>query len=292
MVENDSLLVVEEIPPDNIYTSRFIEHFTQAPCRCCGSLELGLLKWTVDQDNKNILEYSCPISLHQYDLSHLDMTNIVILTHLACPEKMAAYHKYRFTDIYEALRLYSSNGAGRWMTNAELDTFKKSVYKRHIHHHQGKNADKRHKILFFPSCRICGQPDHPMLRPYINEDGSITYHYSCPVAACDDWHEAHKDEDKSKKYSLCTHKFAQVNNYSYNKIQDALETCRVDGTGKFLDTETFRILRRDIIHICALKHQEDQPKKLGLLAHIMIVIISIILLVGINLTLTQRGSQL
>ena len=292
MVENNSLLVVDEIPPYNMFTQRFSQHFTEAPCRCCGSSDHGLLKWTPTEDRHNNIEYTCPITQHQHDLTHLDMTNIVIFTHLACPEKMVKHCKYKFGNIHRALETYRESGAGRWMTTEEIDSFKKRVLQYHIYYHQGKNDEKRHRTLFFTPCRICGQQDHPMLHPYINEDGIITYHYSCPVAACENWKEACKYEDRSKKYDLCPQKFAQVNNYSYNEVHTALETCRVHGNGKFLDIETFRTLRQQIVQICAFKSQEDQPKRLGLLAHVAIIFISIVIMIGISITLTHKGSQL
>ena len=203
---------------------------------------------------------------------------------------MAKHNKYSFAKISKALETYRNKGAGRWMTTTEYDAFKKCVYKEHMNHHQGEETDnKRYKVLFFSPCRICGQPDHPMLCPYINEDGNVTYHYSCPVAAYDNWNQAYYCEDKSMKYDIDIRKFAQEHHFCYNSINEALETCRVYGTGKYMDIETFRVLRQMIIHTYAPNRQEVQSKRFGSLKHIVVIAILTITF-GMNLTLTQRRS--
>ena len=254
-------------------------------------MEHGLLKQT-QKDDHLILEYACPITYLSADISEMNEYDALLLTHLACPEKLVKSCQYRITRIIEATKSYREHGAGRWMTETEYHNFKRAVVREQITYREELRDVRKHKELFLTPCRICGDSEHTMLQPFLTEEGKVTFHYSCPVAHCENWEEACKLDDTSTKYKICPEKFAKEYLYNYNEIHNALDQVRCFGSGKNMDTEDIRSLRQKILHICAKTQEDNTNAWTKYMPEIIIGMIGCIFAILIALSQTHGESQL
>ena len=291
MVENNVTTTTDTISPVNIDTPLFQQYYLKAPCHCCGSDEHALLICKQVGDSQ-ILEYSCPNINTLTELTDMTVSESLIISHTACPIKIAETCNYNMLNILKAIVAYRTHGTGKWLTDAEYSEFKLSAFRELDIHYQEINNLKTHKELFEAPCRICGKTDHPMLYPALTERGSVRFHYSCPVAEHDNWKEACEKEDNLAKYNICPYKFAKECNYNYTSVHEALDQVRICKRSKYLDTHTIRMFRLKVLQICSQNQPDITEPTIKIITEVGIVTASFILAILIGTTMTQRGPQL
>jgi hypothetical protein len=178
------------------------------------------------------------------------------------------------------------------MTEKEFQDFKRTVVREQIIHRHETQDWRKHKELFLTPCIICGDPEHTMLHPFLTEEGKVIFHYSCPVAYCENWEDACRLNNPMTKYMICPDKFAREHLYNHTEIHRALDRVINFGYGKNMSTGKLRALRNDILHICSSHKADESIILMKLMPEIVFVIVGIIFAILIGLSMTQGGSQL
>jgi hypothetical protein len=102
------------------------------------------------------------------------------------------------------------------------------------------------RVFLTRPCRICGSEDHHMLREEQQEDGTITKHFNCPIAAYSD-EDLQRGLPGTKMYKICPIKLAEISGYSHEGVNDNLTRILETGHGRFLSND--RIFRlRDLAY--------------------------------------------
>ena len=102
------------------------------------------------------------------------------------------------------------------------------------------------RVFLTRPCRLCGSDDHHMLHEEEQEDGSITKHYDCPIAAYTD-EDLQRGLPGTRIYQISSAKLAEVNGFSHNGVNESIIKIQTTGHGRFLsDNKIYRL--RNLAH--------------------------------------------
>jgi len=258
VIDTETDTPVEETRQDNKslpYSSKFYKHFFFGPCRCCGSNRHGLLIRTLTKNKKvKYTRYSCPVLGEYPHPAKLSEQEILSSIHFACPIRMAKYYSYELNDTIQAMRLYRTHGMGKFLPDNDYRTFKRNVLDTCYSYQSVNRKVDGYKPLVTGDCAICGNHKHSALIPHLTGNGTVTYHYLCPVAANENWEEAAQFKNALQKYKICPSKLAKECDYSFTILFTALDVFKLSSASERWTTKEIEKLELEASQICEQYH--------------------------------------
>ena len=127
--------------------------FIEPPCKCCGSMEHGLLKHNENLNGDFIAKYNCPIALHE-DWDKARKLEETGKKYHPCPTKLSKAINYQPHKIQQVLEMIKDQGSGVYLNRKGIENLKE-ITLRTCQAHQDKKQKELASIIGFTSLGLC-----------------------------------------------------------------------------------------------------------------------------------------
>ena len=127
--------------------------FVEPPCKCCGSMEHGLLKHDENLHGDPITKYNCPVALHE-DWDEARKLEEFGRKYHPCPTKLSKINNHQSHKVLQALQAIQDQGSGVYLSKRKLENLKTDALYA-CQTYQDKKQKELARILGFSSLGLC-----------------------------------------------------------------------------------------------------------------------------------------
>jgi hypothetical protein len=247
------LVEVVDQPQNFTNTESFKQEYLEGKCKGCGSRSHSLLERIRSRTRSDIgtFKYTCPRVKYADPMEPGTGDQIRISFNIDA-QKYAEDCNFN-KEVAQCLLPELDTCRSPTYSPVILTRFKDRVLNicqmetdRLIEESKAARREGFVRVFLTKPCRLCGSEDHHMLREVEQEDGSVTKHFNCPIAA-------YSDEDLlrglpgTKIYRICPAKLAEISGFSHEGVNGNLNKILEKGYGRFLsNNKIFQI--RDLAY--------------------------------------------